>query len=225
MHGSQRFAVAVNDDKAAAAISTTEGEARRVMVVADGSREAAGALQYALSHAVVDNDTLILLHVEHAAPPKNAFGGFFKNPISPAAALLGGPGPTSSGEGSVGRSGGGGGGEVDFLDGMKQACAAAKPMVKVAVEKAEVAEGKDKAAVIVAHSAASNVELLIIGQKRNVLSKSILGARRGLSLKGLGDTAEYAIENSKCTCVAVQRKANGGYLLNSKTQKNFWLLA
>ncbi|KAG6394867.1 hypothetical protein SASPL_145457 [Salvia splendens] len=200
--------------------------ARRVMVVADGSREAAGALQYALSHAVVDNDTLILLHVEHAAPPpKTGFGGLLKNPISPAAPRLGVP--TSSGEGSVGgRSGRGGGGEVDFLDGMKRACAAAKPMVKVAVEKAEVAEGKEKGAVIVAHSAASNVELLIIGQKRSSFSKSILGARRGLSLKGLADTAEYAVENSKCTCVAVQRKANGGgYLLNSKTHKNFWLLA
>ncbi|KAL1561666.1 hypothetical protein AAHA92_04343 [Salvia divinorum] len=197
--------------------------ARRVMVVADGSRESAGALQYALSHAVMDNDTLILLHV---APPKNAFGGFFKNPKSPAARFDGSP--TSSGEGSVGRArsrGGGSGGEVDFLDGMRRECAAAKPALKVAVEKAEVAEGKDKAAVIVAHSAASNVELLIIGRKRNVLSKSILGARRGLSFKGLVETTEYAIENSKCTCVSVQRKANGGYLLNSKRYKNFWLLA
>nr|ATE50935.1 universal stress protein 29 [Salvia miltiorrhiza] len=169
--------------------------ARRVMVVADGSPR---------------------------RPAKNAFGGLFKNPISPAASRL--SGAASSGEGSVGRGGaggGGGGGEVDFLDGMKRACAAAKPKLKVAVEKAEVAEGKDKAAVIVAHSAATNVELLIIGQKKNALSKSILGARRGLSFKGLADTAEYAIENSKCTCVAVQRKANGGYLLNSKTHKNF----
>ncbi|KAH6778100.1 hypothetical protein C2S52_006392 [Perilla frutescens var. hirtella] len=199
--------------------------ARRVMVVADASRESAGALQYALSHAVMDNDTLILLHVENAAPTKNAFGALFKNPISPGNARLGGVGSysTSSAEGSVG-GGGGGGGEMDFLDGMKRACAAQKPKLKVAVEKAEVAEGKDKAAVIVAHSAATNVELLIIGQKRNALSKSILGSRRGLSFKGL-DTADYAIEKSKCTCVGVQRKANGGYLLNSKTHKNFWLLA
>ncbi|XP_042059045.1 uncharacterized protein LOC121803446 [Salvia splendens] len=198
---------------------------RRVMVVADGSRESATALQYALSHALMDNDSLILLHV---APPRNAFGGFFKNPISPGSARFGGS-PTSSGEGSVGRNrsrgGNGSGGEADFLDGMKRACAAAKPTLKVAVEKAEVVEGKDKAAVIVSHSAASNVELLIIGRKRNALSKSILAARRGLSFNGLMETAEYAIENSKCTCVSVQRKTNGGYLLNSKTHKNFWLLA
>ncbi|XP_047945413.1 uncharacterized protein LOC125192006 isoform X2 [Salvia hispanica] len=202
--------------------------ARRVMVVADGSRESTTALQYALSHALMDNDTLILLHV---APPRNAFGGFFKNPISPGSAGFSGS-PTSSGEGSVGRNrnrggGNGSGGEADFLDGMKRACAAAKPTLKVAVEKAEAAEGKDKAAAIVSHSAASNVELLIIGRKRNALSKSILAARRGLLFKGLMEmeTAEYAIENSKCTCVSVQRKTNGGYLLNSKRHKNFWLLA
>jgi len=40
------------------------------------------------------------------------------------------------------------------------------------------------------------------------------------------DLAEYLIENSKCTCVGVQKKGqNGGYLLNTKTYRNFWLLA
>jgi len=40
------------------------------------------------------------------------------------------------------------------------------------------------------------------------------------------DTAEYLIQNSTCTCVSVQRKGqNGGYVLNSKTHRNFWLLA
>lgn len=40
------------------------------------------------------------------------------------------------------------------------------------------------------------------------------------------DTAEYLIQNCSCTCVSVQRKGqNGGYVLNSKTHRNFWLLA
>jgi hypothetical protein len=39
------------------------------------------------------------------------------------------------------------------------------------------------------------------------------------------DTAEYLIEKSKCTCVAVQKKGHNGYLLNTKTHRNFWLLA
>lgn len=52
--------------------------------------------------------------------------------------------------------------------------------------------------------------------------------RRGGSMRGtrVTDMAEYLIENSKCNCVAVQKKGqNGGYLLNTKTYRNFWLLA
>lgn len=52
--------------------------------------------------------------------------------------------------------------------------------------------------------------------------------RQGGSLRGTKgiDTAEYLIENSKCTCVGVQKKGqNAGFLLNTKTHKNFWLLA
>ncbi|KAL8491123.1 hypothetical protein ACS0TY_022957 [Phlomoides rotata] len=197
--------------------------ARKVMVVADPSRESAGALQYALSHAIMENDTLILLHIENPNPWKKPFGSLFKNPMSPGPARIGGVGSYSSPAAAV-EGGGGGGGEVDFLDGMKRVCAASKPKLKVVVEKTEVAEGKDKAAAIVAHSESGNVDLLIIGQKRTTLSKSLLGAKRGLSFKGF-DTADYAIEKSKCNCVAVQKKGNGGYLLNSKSHKNFWVLA
>lgn len=142
--------------------------ARKVMVVADQSRESAGALQYALSHAIMENDTLILLHIENPNPWKKPFGALFKNPMSPAPARIGGIGSYSSPSAVEG-------GEVDFLDGMKRACAAAKPKLKVVVEKAEVAEGKDKASIIVSHSDSGNVDLLIIGQKRTTLSKSLLG--------------------------------------------------
>lgn len=45
-------------------------------------------------------------------------------------------------------------------------------------------------------------------------------------MRGVEDTAEYLIENSNCNCVGVQKKGqNAGYLLNTKTHKNFWLLA
>ena len=50
----------------------------------------------------------------------------------------------------------------------------------------------------------------------------------GASSRGIKaiDTAEYLIDNSNCTCVGVQKKGQkGGYLLNTKTHKNFWLLA
>ncbi|KAG6532266.1 hypothetical protein ZIOFF_006106 [Zingiber officinale] len=46
-----------------------------------------------------------------------------------------------------------------------------------------------------------------------------------LSSKGI-NTAEYLIQNSQCLCVGVQKKGqNTGYLLNTKTHRNFWLLA
>ncbi|KAL3577975.1 hypothetical protein D5086_019479 [Populus alba] len=142
------------------------------MVVADPSRESAGALQYALSHVVVENDELILLHVESSYSWWNTFS--FRKIYS----LPPGPMPNSS-------EGGGGVGEGDFLEAMRQ---------------------------------------------RRGFSTAILGTSRyklsgGSGTKGL-DTAEYLIENSKCTCVAVQKRGqNAGYVLNTKTHKNFWLLA
>jgi hypothetical protein len=46
------------------------------------------------------------------------------------------------------------------------------------------------------------------------------------SSRGHDSTAEFLIEHSKCLCVSVQKKGqNAGYLLNTKTHKNFWLLA
>lgn len=59
----------------------------------------------------------------------------------------------------------------------------------------------------------------------NIIGFAMLIRPKRGSLRGL-DTAEYLIEHSKCTSVAVQKKGlNAGYLLNTKTQKNFWLLA
>jgi hypothetical protein len=44
--------------------------------------------------------------------------------------------------------------------------------------------------------------------------------------RGHDTTPEFLIEHSKCLCVSVQKKGqNAGYLLNTKTHKNFWLLA
>ncbi|KAL3828305.1 hypothetical protein ACJIZ3_017107 [Penstemon smallii] len=199
--------------------------ARKVMVVVDPTREAAGALEYALYHAVLEHDTLFLLHIENPNAWKNPFGAFFRRPLPPPQPGNGvGSTSTSTSMSAEGGGGGGGGGEVYFLDAMKHACMAAQPKMKVVVEKAEMVDGKDKASVILAYCTAHKIELLIVGQKRS-LSNAILGPRRGGSLRGM-DTADYLIEYSKCTCVAVQKKGQkAGYLLNSKTHKNFWLLA
>ncbi|KAL6522821.1 hypothetical protein OROHE_016668 [Orobanche hederae] len=143
--------------------------ARKVMVVADPTRESAGALQYALSHAVVENDTLILFHVGNPNMWKNPFGVLFKKPNGG-----GGGGGGSASTSAAAAAEGCGGGDVNFLDAMKQACMAAQPKVKVVAVKVEMTEGKDKAAVVLAHSSAHKVDLLIVGHKRS-LSNAILG--------------------------------------------------
>ncbi|XP_012828848.1 PREDICTED: uncharacterized protein LOC105950076 [Erythranthe guttata] len=146
--------------------------ARKVMVVADPTRESAGALQYALSHAIVDNDTLVLLHVENPNAWRNPFGALFRKQPSTGA----GGAAASNSLPPASAEGGGGGVEVDFLDAMKQACGAAQPKLKVSVvvARAEMADGKDKASVILGQSAALKIDLLIVGHKRS-LSNAILG--------------------------------------------------
>ncbi|KAL3507483.1 hypothetical protein ACH5RR_032865 [Cinchona calisaya] len=203
------------------ASGSTPTPPRKVMVVADPCRESAAALQYALSHVVLENDTLILLHVVNPNSSwRIPFGAIFKKAPSLSASSTSSSSSLSS-EG-FGGGGGGGGGTIDFLEAMKHACGIAQPRLKVHVKRVEM-DGKDKASIILAQSTSHGVDLIVIGQ-RTTLSNAILGPKRSRSLRGL-DTAEYLIENSKCTCVGVQRKGNGGYFLNSKTHKNFWLLA
>ncbi|KAL5542438.1 hypothetical protein UlMin_010148 [Ulmus minor] len=188
---------------------------RRLMVVADPTRESAGALQYALSHAVLEQDELILLHVENTSSWKNTFSTFLRRPNLQASSTGG-----MCMEGSAGY-------HVNFLEEMRIACRVAQPKLQVRSERVAM-EGKEKAVTILSQSKALGIDVLIIGQRRS-LSSAILGYKRpgGLTRGAKSiDTAEYLIENSKCTCVGVQRKGqNAGYLLNSKTQKNFWLLA
>ncbi|GLT76802.1 hypothetical protein SLA2020_484400 [Shorea laevis] len=186
---------------------------RKVMVVAEPNRESAVALQYALSHAVFEQDELILLHIENPNSWRNTFSTFLRRPNVASSSNMGSPD--------------GGGGDVDFLEEMKHACKAAQPTLRVRVERVEM-EGKDKGGIVLFQSKLLGIDLIVIGQRRS-LSTAILGCRRpGGSMRGTKgiDTAEYLIENSKCTCVGVQKKGqNAGYLLNTKTHKNFWLLA
>ncbi|KAG6664614.1 hypothetical protein CIPAW_02G105800, partial [Carya illinoinensis] len=169
---------------------------------------------YALSHAVFEQDELILLHVGNPNSWRYTFSTFLRKPSISSCSH------TTCADGSNG-------GEVDFLEEMKHACKITQPTLHVRVERVEM-EGKDKAGVILFQSMALGVDLMVVGQRRS-LSTAILRSRRpGGSMRGTKavDTAEYLIENSKCTCVGVQKKGqNAGFLLNSKTHKNFWLLA
>ncbi|XP_049344554.1 uncharacterized protein LOC125808922 [Solanum verrucosum] len=230
---------------------------KKIMVVADPTRESASALQYTLSHAVAENDTLILLHVGNPNAWRNLLGALIKKPLpnsstststststSPSdsspfstffrksLANTTSPQPTSAASHTAAEDGGDvkgctGKGYMNFLGTMKHACAVAQPKIKVCTETVEMdGNAKEKATVILAKSASFGIDILVIGQRRS-LSNVILRPKRSVSLRGLGlDMADYLIDNSKCTCVAVQKKGQtAGYLLNTKTHRNFWLLA
>lgn len=145
--------------------SASAQEARKVMVVADPTRESAGALQYALAHAVIEQDELILLHVENPSSWRHTISTFLKMPSlgsSTTASLdLGGGGAAADGEG------------FDFLEEMKHACRVSQPKMKVRVMKVET-DGRDKASTILSQSKTHGVDVVVIGQKRNITS-ALLG--------------------------------------------------
>ncbi|CAN6933627.1 unnamed protein product [Brassica oleracea] len=213
--------------------SSSTPQSRRIMVIADPTRESAAALQYALSHAVLEQDELILVHVENNGGSwKNAFSSFLRLPSSSSSSNTSGSSPGAANlNASTANSASSlaseiGQGEGNFLEQMRRICEVAQPKVPVHTECITM-EGI-KAAAILLYGEKLGVDVIIIGQRRTI-SSSLLGSRRpGGSLRGSKgvDTAEYLIENSKCTCVGVQKKGqNGGYVLNTKTHKNFWLLA
>jgi len=143
-------------------------EARKVMVVADPTRESAGALQYALSHAVIDQDELILLHVENPSSWRNTISTFLKMPSlgSSTTATLefgGGGGAAAAAEGEG----------VDFLEEMKHICRASQPKMKVRAMRVEM-DGKDRATTILSLSKTYGVDVIVIGQKRSI-SSALLG--------------------------------------------------
>ncbi|XP_021754222.1 uncharacterized protein LOC110719568 [Chenopodium quinoa] len=202
---------------------------RRVMVVADATAESVAALQYVLSHAMQDNDDLILMHVTQPTKKSHLLiKSFFRRHSDPGLAGISNFDPTAD----VGEGGGGSGGK-DFLEVMKRACKGTFPNSRVWVEKVEQGSLDNKGAVILLRCKELMVDLLVVGQRRHLVSV-LLGPRRSFStgstvLRGGApksvDMVEYLIENSPCTCVAVQKKGqNSGYILNSKTHRNFWLL-
>ncbi|MBA0559126.1 hypothetical protein Golob_016106 [Gossypium lobatum] len=139
--------------------------ARKVMVVADPAPHSAAALQYALSHALLEQDELILLHVENTSSWKNTLTTFLKRPTIASAANAMTPNNFSGPDwGST---------DINFLDQMKYASEIAQPKIPVRIEKIDP-DGKDKATVILSKSKDLGIDLIIIGQKRS-LSSAILG--------------------------------------------------
>ena len=132
---------------------------RLVMIVADPGRESTAAMEWALSHSIVEGDDILLLHVNMPHPNNGAAG----------------PGPSrSSSGGSTGSpiavllGGGAGADGGDFMEAMRAACKARYPRARVVGRRVEPAtEGREaKAQTILAESQHRGVELLVIGHRR-----------------------------------------------------------
>ncbi|KAK3039802.1 hypothetical protein RJ639_027115 [Escallonia herrerae] len=110
----------------------------------------------------------------------------------------------------------------DFLSSMRSMCKVKRPEVEVEVA---VAEGKEKGPIIVEEAKKQEVALLVLGQKKRSTTWRLLMMWAGNRVGG--GLVEYCIQNASCMAVAVRRKSKkgGGYLITTKRQKDFWLLA
>ncbi|XP_050373960.1 uncharacterized protein LOC126791543 [Argentina anserina] len=170
--------------------------ARKIMIVVDSSIEAKGALQWALSHTVQNQDKLVLLHVTKPSTSKQG-----EDIIAPRA--------------------------YELVHSLRNMCQLKRPEVQTEVAVVELGK-KEKGPTIVEEAKKQGVALLVLGQKKRSTTWRLLMMWAGSSrVGGGGGVVEYCIQNASCMAIAVRRKSKkvGGYLITTKRQKDFWLLA
>ncbi|KAG7016492.1 hypothetical protein SDJN02_21601, partial [Cucurbita argyrosperma subsp. argyrosperma] len=97
-------------------------------------------------------------------------------------------------------------------------CKASRPEVEVEVL---VLEGP-KLATVMNQVKKLEVSVLVLGQRR---PSSFFSCFCGSG--GAGDLVEQCINNAECLTIGVRKQSRdmGGYVINTRWQKNFWLLA
>ncbi|XP_024994933.1 uncharacterized protein LOC112528198 isoform X2 [Cynara cardunculus var. scolymus] len=110
-----------------------------------------------------------------------------------------------------------------FLCSMKNSCQLKRSDVEVEIS---MVEGKEKGRTIVEEAKRQEVTMLVLGQKKQLFSWRLLLTWAGRPVGG-GGMVDYCVQNATCMAVAVRRKSKrvGGYLITTKRQKDFWLLA
>ncbi|KAL2479124.1 Adenine nucleotide alpha hydrolase-like superfamily protein [Forsythia ovata] len=111
----------------------------------------------------------------------------------------------------------------EVLHSMKNICQLRRPEVHVEMA---IREGKEKGEIIVEEAKHRGVLLLVLGQRKH----SIIWRLQRVCSTGLrkkNRVVDYCIQNANCMTIAVRRKNKkyGGYLITTKSHKNFWLLA
>ncbi|KAL8531508.1 hypothetical protein ACS0TY_008194 [Phlomoides rotata] len=111
----------------------------------------------------------------------------------------------------------------DFLNCIKNSWQLKRPEVHIEVA---VVEGKDKGVAIVEAAKKERAALLVVGQKKRSVTwrLMLMWARNGAPAGGV---AEYCVQNASCMAIAVRKKSKklGGYVITTRRQKDFWLLA
>ncbi|KAF7141905.1 hypothetical protein RHSIM_Rhsim06G0104500 [Rhododendron simsii] len=170
---------------------------KRVMVVVDASSHSKHAMMWALTHVTNKGDLLTLLHV---IPP---------SPLTTNSQ----PGERGSDHQCCSNN------SPNYLaTSLASLCKACKPEVDV---EALVVQGP-KLATVMSQVKKLEVSVLVLGQKK---PSPLLNCLCGSS--STEKFVEQCINNVECLTIGVrkQRKGIGGYLISTRWQKNFWLLA
>ncbi|KAJ7953938.1 putative Adenine nucleotide alpha hydrolases-like superfamily protein [Quillaja saponaria] len=169
---------------------------RRIMIVVDSSFEAKGAVQWALTHTVQSQDTLILLHV--TKPSKQATGEDSNQQLkSPRAYHL--------------------------LCSFKNLCQLKRPEVQIEVS---IVEGQEKGPKIVEEARKQGVAFLVLGQKKRSTTWRLLMMWAGNRVSSVGVVEYCIQNaDCMAIAVRRKSKKIGGYMITTKRHKDFWLLA
>ncbi|KAF8008797.1 hypothetical protein BT93_K2443 [Corymbia citriodora subsp. variegata] len=168
---------------------------KRVMVVVDESSHSKHAMMWALTHVANKGDLLTLLHI-----------------VPPGAERSSSP-PSSDSSSSSSSS------TSPYLaNSLGSLCKASRPEVDV---EALVIQGP-KMATVMSQVKKLEVSVLVLGQKKPpTLVHCLCGASRS------EEFVEQCINGADCLTIGVRKQSRGvgGYLISTRWQKNFWLLA
>ncbi|XP_015079825.1 uncharacterized protein LOC107023599 [Solanum pennellii] len=170
---------------------------KRVMVVVDQSSHTKHAMMWALTHVTNKGDILTLLHiVPHSSSSSSSHSANNKGFSSDSS--------SSS--------------AAHLASSLGSLCKACKPEVEV---EALVIQGP-KMATVMSQVKKLEVSVLVLGQKK---PSSLFSCLCGRSSEE--EFVEQCINTLDCLTIGVRKQSQGmgGYLISTRWQKNFWLLA
>ncbi|KAJ1412114.1 UspA [Sesbania bispinosa] len=169
---------------------------RKIMIVVDSSLEAKGAVQWALTHTVQNQDTIVLLHVLKPSNSKQAIDEASSKEIAPKA--------------------------YELASSFKNMCHVKRPEVQIEIA---VIEGKEKGPKIVEEAKKQGVALLVLGQKKRSTTWRLLMMWAGHRVSGGVVEYCIQNAHCMAIAVRRKGKKIGGYMITTKRHKDFWLLA